>query len=62
MSEQTLSASTDDTNNIIQRKIEKYIISFNLHKKSNIIVDLNKLQGYCDKLQNKSFDSIWIIK
>lgn len=46
----------------IKRKIEKYIVSFNLHKYSNITSDLNKLQGYCDKFQEYNCDSIWIVK
>jgi hypothetical protein len=63
--EQTISPSSDNmTDNvfIIKRKIEKYIISFILHKNSNILADLSKLEEYCDKLQEYSRDSIWIIK
>jgi hypothetical protein len=65
ITEKTISPSSDymtDNVFIIKRKIEKYIISFTLHKNSNILSDLSKLQEYCDKLQKCSRDSIWIIK
>lgn len=66
LSQQINTPSKDDKTDehlIIKRKIEKYIISFTLlHKQSNITSDLSKLQGYCDKLQKYSGDSIWIVK
>lgn len=62
--ELTVSPSIDNKNDnvfIIKRKIEKYIISFNLQKHSNITTDLSKLKHYCDKVQNQC-GSIWIVK
>lgn len=65
ISEHTKASSLDDTNvNVvmIKRKIEKYIVSFNVHKASNILSDLNKLQDYCDQLGQYNSNSIWIVK
>lgn len=61
LSDKVISPSNDNVF-IIKRKIEKYIISFDIHKHSNITSDLNKLQEYCDKLKEHNRDSIWIIK
>jgi hypothetical protein len=65
LTEEIESSSNDDMNEnilIIKRKIEKYIISFNLQKQIAITSDLNKLLGYCDTLKQYSRESLWIIK
>lgn len=64
---EVITPSNDNNKNdyvlVVKRKIEKYIISFTiLHNHSSITSDLSKLKSYCDKLQNYSCDSIWIVK
>lgn len=62
---QIIPKSSDDNSDnvyILRRKIEKYIISFTLHKHSNVASDLSKLRDFCDKLQQYNQDSIWIVK
>jgi hypothetical protein len=47
---------------IIKRKIEKYIVSFDVHKATDILSDLNKLKDYCANVGEYNCDSIWIVK
>jgi hypothetical protein len=51
-------------NDVVKRKIEKYIIYLSVtNETSKTKLDFKKLQGYCDKLNNISHPTpIWIVK
>jgi hypothetical protein len=51
-------------NDVVKRKIEKYIISLLVtNETSKTKIDLKKLQGYCDKLNIISHPTtVWILK
>lgn len=60
----------EENNDVIKRKIEKYIILLSvINESSKTYIDFKKLQEYCDKLNiyrpNNSVDyhsPLWIIK